>query len=566
LHGTTSVSKVTQDQIRSMNVVGEGKGGCNTFHAKRARQSKGCKPRAYYRVRRGNGPQWDMPNNDIDSVSHAILERVFFTKHQGGFRLTPKPYDACLYPNIAEIGERRERARDHVKLQTKIFRDEMKKMIMYDGKASPLTNDEFLDCYGGAKRRVYETAVDSFNNRMFNEIDCRVKTFTKDEYRKPGGAPRAIQPRSPRFNVMMGRYIKHIEHKLFGYIDRIFDPLEERRTVAKGMSMATRGATIASMWNSFKDPVAIGLDASRFDQHINVMLLELEHEMYRAASTGVGDDMPTLARLLQAQKKNVGRYYGSDGSTIKYEVEGNRMSGDMNTSLGNVIIMCCLMYSYLKYKGLEHRAKMLNDGDDCVLIMEREDVRKFRKGMEEWFTRVGITMCYDGTYNNLEDIEFCQSRPVLVKGGYILVPRPTKRLYSDLVTTKFLGSKKVFRKWMGAVAGCGLASCDGVPIFCSFYKWVARSSNPWLPEVGNYYHRFRDTHSDGMVFENSKVSWATRVSFYHAFDITPDEQLILEKYYSNLETLHWSRPIVGETEWLLDAQQTLAEAEQMMIR
>jgi len=563
LHGTTSFSKVTQDQIKSMNESTKGKGGSNTFHVKRARQSKGCKPRDYYRVRRGNGPQWDMPNNDIDSVSHAILERVFFTKHQGGFRLTPKPHDECNYPGM-ELGVRKERARDHVKLQTDTFMSEMKEMITRDGKASPMTTGEFLDCYGGAKRRVYEHAVKSLDERKFSSTDCRVKTFTKDEYRKPGGAPRAIQPRSPRFNVMMGRYIKHLEHKLFGYIDRIFDPLEERKTVAKGMSMATRGATIASMWNSFNDPVAIGLDASRFDQHINVLLIELEHTIYRAASTGVGDEMPTLDRLLKAQKRNVGRYYGSDGSTIKYEVEGNRMSGDMNTSLGNVIIMCCLMYSYLKYKGLEHRAKMLNDGDDCVLIMERGDVKKFRKGMENWFTRMGITMCYDGTYNSLEEIEFCQSRPVLIKGGYTLVPRATKRLYSDLITTKFLGSKKVYRRWMGAVAGCGLASCDGVPVFGEFYKWIARSSKPWLPQVGDYYYRYRDMLCDDMVYEDTPVSWASRISYYHAFDITPGEQLILEKYYRNLQMLHWSRPIEGETSWSFDVQQTLAMAEQKM--
>jgi len=442
---------------------------------------------------------------------------------------------------------------------TQSFAEKVVSEITSQGVVSPISAEEFLSYYGGAKLKCYEAAVESLKEQPLQDRDCMVKTFTKDEYCKPGGAPRAIQPRSPRFNVILGRYIKHVEHKVFEAIDKVYDATGSHRTVAKGMNMAERGETISHMWSSFSDPVAIGLDASRFDQHINQMLLEIEHSIYLQVC-GTDPSLPSLASILKAQRVNNGVYKGPDGK-IAYTVEGNRMSGDMNTSLGNVIIMCCLMHSYLTSKGLISCAKLLNDGDDCVLIMDRRNVDKFKEGMEEWFGRVGITMQYDGVYDSLEKVEFCQSRPIKVNGSYCLVPRPSKRLYSDLFTSKNITSRKVYHKMLGAKGDCGLAMSSGVPIFQSFYSWFCRSAKPWRPEEGNYYWHYRQELAAGMESRKSPVTWETRISFYHAFDITPQEQVLLEKYYDTKERLIYSRPLltyhVG-----IDPMQTVAPPEQ----
>jgi hypothetical protein len=50
-----------------------------------------------------------------------------------------------------------------------------------------------------------------------------------------------------------------------------------------------------------------------------------------------------LAELLKWQLQNKGFARTIDG-LIKYSVEGCRMSGDMNTALGNCTIMCALVY------------------------------------------------------------------------------------------------------------------------------------------------------------------------------------------------------------------------------
>jgi hypothetical protein len=358
---------------------------------------------------------------------------------------------------------------------------------------------------------------------------------------------------------MLGRYIKHVEHKVFEAIDKVFDSTGRHKTVAKGMNMAERGETIAKMWSSFQNPVAIGLDASRFDQHINADLLGIEHEIYERI-TGRSPDLPSIRRLLRAQKFNKGIYKGIDG-ILEYLVEGNRMSGDMNTSLGNVIIMCCLMYAYLSERGLLNSALLLNDGDDCVLIMDARNAEKFKTGLESWFLRVGITMQYDGVYHTLETVEFCQSRPVCINGSYVLVPRPTKRLYSDLFTTKPINSKKIWTKMLGAKGDCGAAMSAGVPIFQEYYQWFCRSAKPWRPEEGSYYYHYRQDLSSGMVAKRAEITMKTRISFYFAFDITPQEQLALERYYSDRAPLKFESPI-NQYSLQLDAPQYLAEPEQ----
>lgn len=557
--GTSSKSKISTDQISKEVCDGQGEGlASEKFQVRKARQVGEANPRNYFRIDGEVGPSWDIPNNDIESVSHAVLERVFFVKSpKGGFQRAPKPWD---HPSVIDEPNPRKAAEEKMRSRFRKFVAKMQSAANNHGKVSPMTDQEFLDSYGGAKRRCYEAAVESFRDRPLEERDCEVKVFTKDEYRKPGGAPRAIQPRSPRYNVKLGRHIKHLEHKIFDAIDEIFDPSRSHRTVAKGMNMNTRGETIAKMWSEFNDPIAVGLDASRFDQHINKILLDNEQRIYQMWAVGHGADLPSLKSLLRAQLVNKGCYRGKDGK-LKYQVQGCRMSGDMNTSLGNVVVMCMLMYAYFSHKGLLGKVRLLNDGDDCVIIMDRKYLKPFIHGLTDWFLEMGLTMEFDGIYHSLESIEFCQSRPVLINGKYRLVPRPTKRLYSDVITTKRIDVKKVYLKQVGAIAGCGLAASSGLPVFQSFYSWLGRGATPWIPEQGNHYFKYRQELVKGMDVKTREINWEDRISFYFAYDITPSEQILLEQYYESKPDPIWCEPTSDPIRHL-DTAQYLAFPQQ----
>jgi hypothetical protein len=92
----------------------------------------------------------------------------------------------------------------------------------------------------------------------------RLSNFVKVEKvlgDKLAKAPRNISPRTPEFNVLLGCYIAHLEKAMFRILERVCGfPV-----VFKGMNALKQGEVMRHHWEQFVDPVAIDLDASRFD-------------------------------------------------------------------------------------------------------------------------------------------------------------------------------------------------------------------------------------------------------------------------------------------------------------
>lgn len=88
-------------------------------------------------------------------------------------------------------------------------------------------------------------------------VKCEKLNFTS----KDDPAPRVIQPRAPEYNVELGRYIKHLERPLFKSLESFFG----YPVVFKGHDANVYGQWMRAHWDNFRNPVAIGLDASRFD-------------------------------------------------------------------------------------------------------------------------------------------------------------------------------------------------------------------------------------------------------------------------------------------------------------
>lgn len=519
-----------------------------TYTRQAGKRPKG--PRVYYRVRGDFGPDWEIPNNDIDTVTHGIFERVFFVKIDGRYQRAPKPWTtAAVRTAVEHIEDPKERASKARQLGTGTvmkllgeFTESMRKEAAQREKSPPLSSDEFVSSYVGAKRRVYAAAALSLETKPFDmKKDSRVKVFTKDEYSK--GVPRIIQPRSPRFNVMLGRHIKHVEHTIYHAINEVFDASGEHVTVQKGRTHIERGNAIASAWLEFDNPVCVELDAARFDQHLNVPLLQVANHITEQFCIGHGDEgLVELSKLLNAQLENHGVFVNWEG-IIRYCVDGCGMSGDMNTSLRNVIVMCAGMFSYLKHLGIRYRYG--NDGDDGWLICEQRDLDLIVATVENWFLQLGLTMKIEGIKYTLEEIEFCQGHPVFNEDhGYVLIPNPCKRLYSDLVSTRDLSSRKIFHKWMGAVAGCGLAQTRGVPLLQNHYRWIAKTATPWVPGEGDTFYKHSWWNAQNLPINKGfrSPTHRERTSFFFAFDIKPNIQMQVERYYDQQPAVGWMEP------------------------
>jgi hypothetical protein len=395
--------------------------------------------------------------------------------------------------------------------------------------------------YQGRKRTIYENALPEFYHSGVQKKHAVSKPFVKCEKVKPTGAPRCIQPRSPVYNIGVGCYLKHNEHNLYRAITRVFE--DDTPVVMKGLNVQQIAGHLRTKWDSFGEPVCVGLDATKFDMHVSKPMLEWEHSIYSILS---GRDKE-LSRLLKMQLNNFGVGYCEDGK-VRYKVSGRRFSGDMNTALGNCIIMCALVYCYAKSRFVN--IKLGNNGDDCVVFMERRDLWRFSSGLDYWFNDMGFRMTVEKPVYIFSQVEFCQMKPILTLSGWRMVRNFDVAREKDSLSIIPLQADSTFRKWIYAVGEGGLALTSGVPVFQAMYLMYMRNGAPSNIHLHPGMQSGARIMSVGMQKKSSHVSALARATFFEAWGYTPDEQIALEEYYDSLVLGSAPRTIENFSEYL----------------
>lgn len=452
------------------------------------------------------GLVYQAPNASLHNALVAIERRVF-TVGKG---------NTAEYPPIA---------------QSDIFTSTMKYfsegVILNSGFCKVWPAELLALSYSAGKRSMYFKAIESLKKVPYQKKDSNVTAFLKKEKHwmtKPI-APRLICPRSKRYNVILGTHLKFNEKRIMKAIDRMFNS----PTVLSGYDSFVQGRIIASKWSKFKDPVAIGVDASRFDQHVSEQALKWEHTIYN----GIFND-PLLAEVLEHQCENNIVMFVED-KMLRFKVRGHRMSGDINTSMGNKLIMCGMMHAYFKQLGVT--AELCNNGDDCVIICEKKDEGKF-DGMYNFFLDYGFNMVTEKPVYELEELEFCQSKPVCVNGRYRMIRRPDC-IAKDSHTLLSMKGPEDVKSYMSAVAQCGLVLNSGVPILESFYRCLYRSSGykkvseEFIKNVISY--GTEERLQGRRAFKAEPITMGTRMSYWQSTGVDPKIQNIVERYYDNLE-------------------------------
>lgn len=467
-------------------------------------------------------------NHTLTTLERAVKERVFFVKDGDQFVSPPRPKSGYFFDTLHDAKEA---------------------LSKFLPRTAPLNYQQFVDTYRGRKKEAYTKALfDLRNGRTTAEQDSHIEVFTKyekvDRTSKADPVPRVISPRDPKYNLRVGRYIKRIEEPIFKALGKLFG----HKTVIKGLDMDGVAKVLREKWDMFTDPVAVGLDASRFDQHVSKEALEFEHSIYLECFAQ-RKHRERLHRLLDYQLENHCTGYAPDGK-LDYTISGTRMSGDMNTSLGNCLLMCLMVKSYLDKVGVH--GSLANNGDDCVVFMEKSDLQKFMGPLRDEFHKLGFNMQVEEPAYEFEHVEFCQTKPVFDGRVWTMCRNPITAIAKDSVMLHNPDSDnngKFYRLWLHAVGIGGIRLSGGLPVFQNFYRLFHRSGHGCYVNSKRKLIQSHDNEylpwfmrQEGLVGkrEFSEPTPQARLSFWNAWGITPDEQLCLEKHYDSMSMVNVS--------------------------
>lgn len=471
--------------------------------------------------------------NGVENFIHAVVCRAKLVKRDGVFQPRPPVGPGASYAPCLNA---------------------FRKLLAHGATGptlsslKPLSRDEFVAGRASGVRQVYKRALEErrFEMRGLRDLS-KLKGFVKVEksaqpFQNPDGertsikAPRPVQPRDPAFNIELGRFTIPIEHHCFDDLADICSYHYGGKLLPVVMKCYTQERKAMIMRDHWERAggdgrcIAIPLDQSGFDAHINDLALEFEHAVYAQYIKS-----KEMSRLLKAQLTNrvVARF--RDGE-VRTTLGPMRMSGDMNTSLGNCLISASL--AWLLVRSIPN-ASFVVDGDDTILFLPRKYASQVCARVVEHYLEFGFDAVAEAPCDVFEQIEFCQSHPVFDGTSWRLVRNWFKAVTNDYSGFERLLSDDYFLEFMHAVGSCGMALCSGIPMLQEFYSFGLRVGRkpkhmPWHDHTFRGVGLFRQARLEGGFRRWTTVTSDARVSFWLAFGVTPDTQIAWEEKFRSM--------------------------------
>nr|BDU47024.1 RNA-dependent RNA polymerase [Spodoptera litura male-killing virus] len=258
------------------------------------------------------------------------------------------------------------------------------------------TREQYVDSFkdNPGKHRAYGIVLDKL--KAYGKPVSMVTAFTKLEkltttkYK----APRLIQARHASFNIEYGKFIKPLEQFLTKYHHR-------RHNFGKGSydEIARRVAKLSRKFTYYTEA-----DHSTFDAHVTVEMLRLSHTFYMSCYKHNKD-------LIQLARQTIyNRCKTRDND--RYCVRGTRMSGDVDTSLGNCLINYALLKNLLVV--LRINGDVIVNGDDSIIFSDQplpiEMCRLFLR-------KYNMETVFKPSVTNIHQVEFCKLKYIINADG-----------------------------------------------------------------------------------------------------------------------------------------------------
>jgi len=373
---------------------------------------------------------------------------------------------------------------------------------------------KILAKYTGSMLKRYTQAAEKLLECPVNKKDSFIKGFIKVEKLSEEQAtqkpPRFIQGRDPKYNLALMKYLRPLEHWFYEHSSSTNPLGPQTRTVVKGLNLEQRAALLLEKYQRFADPIAVSLDASKFESHVTTQVLTEEHSFYKKAF----NNDPELQRLLDLQRNNC----GVTPSGIVYKTQGRRASGDFNTGLGNTLISFASVEAYFANRRVKY--DFVVDGDDLLLILERQDRGEINL-LPNHYGNLGFIMTMD-VWENIEEAVHCQCR--IVHTDPPIMVRHFERTLSRAYTSNdyYHVGGALAEAYFHTVSECEARIHRGVPILGPFFSAMAQRTKG---SVDLRDHRMK--LSQGLT-DIKDISFKARLSFQEAFNVDPQTQVQME--------------------------------------
>jgi hypothetical protein len=269
-----------------------------------------------------------------------------------------------------------------------------------------------------------------------------VKAFIKDEFLMDWKTPRGIYSRSDQFKIIVGPIFKAIETRLFCgintakyFIKKI--PVQLRAQFILDNVLHAGGTAFASDYTSFEAHFTSELMESCENILYDHMVSGIQEPWFRKALNVIGGENHITFKWFDVRQK------------------ATRMSGEMNTSLGNGFTNLMVLLYLSKITGNE--VNCVVEGDDALAV--------FNKGglTNEDFRSLGLTVKLE-RHDNPTHASFCG----------LVFDIVDKQCVTDVVYTlstfgwgnkKYSGSSPAFRKTLLKAKALSMAAqFPGCPV------------------------------------------------------------------------------------------------------
>lgn len=363
--------------------------------------------------------------------------------------------------------------------------------------------------YTGGKRRVYLRACEWLECEGIRKRDMKLSMFIKpDKYpvavvgEKP---PRAIQFRSPKYNLLLASHLKGLEHNFYKEAGDGIVP-----DVAKGRNAQERAYDLLEKRDRFSCPVFFNSDYSKMDSCVRLEMQKLIFSRFYLKKRR----SRMLNRLLRAQLNNT----GMTKRGIRYGVPGTRASGDFNTGFENTLINFIVLRWILFDTGV--KGEIYIDGDDAIIITEKWDAPKFETGFHARIGKLGFEVKL-ARFDALHETPFCQSK--LIESEFPFMARnPIRALANHNISLKNYPAK-VWPRLHEAKMLCEYHSNPGSPVLMPIARDLLTGVDPLFdPDQRFVYELNRRT-------VERQVTDTARILYHQAWGISPYEQELLEQ-------------------------------------